>query len=169
MCLGPASGAAVNAALDANCPATDQRGVSRPQGTHCDSGAFELEAQYLPKGADLAIVKQGRRARAEITYLLIIQNHGPERATSVKVIDRLDEDLTFVSVATSRGTCAYKPQPRKVKCQLGKLSSGAAVTIELVVDYRRPSGVVSNAARVKTATSDPNPANNTAVVEVELD
>jgi hypothetical protein len=25
-----------------NCPATDQRGVARPQGTGCDSGAFEL-------------------------------------------------------------------------------------------------------------------------------
>jgi hypothetical protein len=26
-----------------NCPATDQRGVSRPQGAGCDIGAFELE------------------------------------------------------------------------------------------------------------------------------
>ncbi len=27
----------------AECPATDQRGISRPQGTYCDIGAFELE------------------------------------------------------------------------------------------------------------------------------
>jgi hypothetical protein len=34
---------AIDAALLANCPATDQRGVSRPQGAGCDIGAFELE------------------------------------------------------------------------------------------------------------------------------
>ena len=34
---------AIDAALLANCPATDQRGVSRPQGAGCDIGAVELE------------------------------------------------------------------------------------------------------------------------------
>jgi CSLREA domain-containing protein len=33
---------AVDAALAANCPATDQRGTARPQGRGCDIGAFEL-------------------------------------------------------------------------------------------------------------------------------
>lgn len=32
---------ALNAAAAATCPATDQRGVNRPQGAGCDSGAFE--------------------------------------------------------------------------------------------------------------------------------
>jgi hypothetical protein len=32
------------------CPATDQRGISRPQGSGCDLGAYELQtfSQYLP-------------------------------------------------------------------------------------------------------------------------
>lgn len=34
---------AINAGNDAACPATDQRGVSRPQGPRCDIGAFEAE------------------------------------------------------------------------------------------------------------------------------
>jgi beta-glucanase (GH16 family) len=34
---------AIDAGDNAGCPATDQRGVSRPQGTGCDVGAFELE------------------------------------------------------------------------------------------------------------------------------
>jgi len=34
---------ATDAGDDAQCPATDQRGVARPQGAHCDIGAFELE------------------------------------------------------------------------------------------------------------------------------
>ena len=33
--------AAIDAGDDANCPATDQRGVARPQGAHCDIGAYE--------------------------------------------------------------------------------------------------------------------------------
>jgi hypothetical protein len=32
---------AIDAADDAACPATDQRGVARPQGAHCDMGSFE--------------------------------------------------------------------------------------------------------------------------------
>jgi hypothetical protein len=31
----------IDAGVDAACPATDQRGVPRPQGPHCDSGAVE--------------------------------------------------------------------------------------------------------------------------------
>ena len=38
--LQPAS-PAIDAADDAACPATDQRGVARPQGADCDVGAFE--------------------------------------------------------------------------------------------------------------------------------
>ena len=34
---------AVDAADLASCPTTDQRGVARPQGAGCDSGAFEQE------------------------------------------------------------------------------------------------------------------------------
>jgi hypothetical protein len=32
---------AIDAASAADCPATDQRGVSRPQGTGCDIGSYE--------------------------------------------------------------------------------------------------------------------------------
>lgn len=42
---------AIDTAVTANCPATDQRGVTRPQGAGCDIGAFELEQlRYLWTG-----------------------------------------------------------------------------------------------------------------------
>jgi len=54
MALLPYS-AAINAGIDAVCAAPpvnnlDQRGIPRPQGAHCDIGAFELQvyALYLP-------------------------------------------------------------------------------------------------------------------------
>jgi hypothetical protein len=35
---------AIDAGADAGCPTTDQRGVARPQGAHCDIGAYESPA-----------------------------------------------------------------------------------------------------------------------------
>jgi predicted outer membrane repeat protein len=45
-----AGSSAIDMGNDSDCPATDQRGISRPQGAHCDIGAFELEIYsiYLP-------------------------------------------------------------------------------------------------------------------------
>lgn len=46
---------AIDAALDARCAPADQRGVARPQGLRCDSGAYEREASTLyvaPAGDD---------------------------------------------------------------------------------------------------------------------
>jgi hypothetical protein len=34
---------AIDAAEDTVCPATDQRGVTRPQGAGCDVGSYEFE------------------------------------------------------------------------------------------------------------------------------
>jgi predicted outer membrane repeat protein len=41
---------AIDTGYDTTCPATDQRGVTRPQGAHCDIGAFEAKAQYTISG-----------------------------------------------------------------------------------------------------------------------
>ena len=38
---------AINAGNDAACPATDERGIARPQGAHCDVGAFESDRIFL--------------------------------------------------------------------------------------------------------------------------
>ena len=38
---------AINTGNDATCPATDQRGILRPQGPHCDIGAYEFDAAII--------------------------------------------------------------------------------------------------------------------------
>jgi hypothetical protein len=38
---------ALNAGNDASCPATDQRGIARPKGSHCDIGSFEMEVSSV--------------------------------------------------------------------------------------------------------------------------
>jgi hypothetical protein len=45
---------AIDAGNDAACPPTDQRGISRPQGAHCDIGAYE--AQFVIYTLDVGIV-----------------------------------------------------------------------------------------------------------------
>ncbi len=55
MALLPGS-PAIDAGDDASCPATDQRGVSRPQGAHCDIGGFELEAANIPTATPTSTV-----------------------------------------------------------------------------------------------------------------
>lgn len=47
MALGTGS-PAIDAGDDANCPATDQRGAARLQGSHCDIGAYEYEFPATP-------------------------------------------------------------------------------------------------------------------------
>jgi YVTN family beta-propeller protein len=49
--------AAIDAGNDAVCPTTDQRGVTRPQGQHCDIGAFEY--QFVPGNYTLTIGQTG--------------------------------------------------------------------------------------------------------------
>jgi CSLREA domain-containing protein len=47
MALGVGS-PAIDAGNDATCASTDQRGISRPQGSHCDMGAYEVQEQSGP-------------------------------------------------------------------------------------------------------------------------
>ncbi len=51
MALGTGS-PAIDAGDDATCEPTDQRGVSRPQGAHCDIGAYEVELQLAVNSLD---------------------------------------------------------------------------------------------------------------------
>ena len=44
MALGAGS-PAIDAGNDGTCASTDQRGVIRPQGSHCDIGAYEYAYQ----------------------------------------------------------------------------------------------------------------------------
>jgi hypothetical protein len=41
-----ANSPAINAGDNASCPSTDQRGVTRPQDSHCDIGAYEITTTF---------------------------------------------------------------------------------------------------------------------------
>jgi predicted outer membrane repeat protein len=55
---------AIDAGNDASCPATDQRGIMRPHGAHCDIGAYEAS---VPSAATL-VLPNGNIATNAPTY-----------------------------------------------------------------------------------------------------
>ncbi len=143
---------------------TDQRGVSRPQGSGCDIGAFEL----VPTGADLAITKSGAPnpvvSGNRLTYTLTATNSGPRDATGVTVTDPLPATVHFNSVSSTQGSCSRsttKPKDGTVTCSLGNLANGASASITIVVTTTTP-GTLTNTATVSGNQTDPNPLNNSA-------
>jgi predicted outer membrane repeat protein len=57
---------AIDAGDDGLCPATDQRSVARPQGAHCDIGAFEKELATVAL-SDLSHTYDGQAKSATVT------------------------------------------------------------------------------------------------------
>jgi uncharacterized repeat protein (TIGR01451 family) len=145
----------------------DQRGVSRPQGSGCDIGAFE----FVPPGADLAIDKSGAPnpvlSGNRLTYTIAVTNNGPQDATGVTVTDALPGSLHFNSVSSSQGTCtrstATNPKPKggTVTCSVGDLANRADANITIVVTATT-LGTLTNTAKVNGNETDPDSSNNSA-------
>jgi uncharacterized repeat protein (TIGR01451 family) len=98
---------ALNSGVTCPPPATDQRGVTRPQGAACDSGAYESRPQ-----ADLSISKTDNGASPmpgqAITYTLVARNGGPTAVTGAVIVDAFPTSLTGVTwtcTASAGSTC----------------------------------------------------------------
>ncbi len=148
---------AINTAFAANCPATDQRGVGRPQGAGCDIGAFEAAVS-----ADLAIAEiippNPVGAGESVTWTIQATNNGAAIATGVKVIDTPPASgLTSISASTTQGSCS--PANGLVTCNLGSLANGASATITIRGDTS-VVGTLSHQVSVSGDQVDNQLANN---------
>jgi len=146
----------------------DQRGVTRPQGTSCDIGAFELSA--TPQ-ADLAVTVSGSPdpvvAGSDLTYTIIVTNNGPSDASSVSLSDTLSSGTTFVSLTQNTGPTWTCTGGATVTCTIASLPNGASATFTLQVRVAPsvPDGsTLSNTVTVTGTTTDSNGANNSATV-----
>ena len=92
-----------------------------------------------------------------LTYTKVT-NQSTVTATGVQVADSLPTTVTFVSVATSQGSCTGGAL---VSCSLGTISPGGSVTITIVVRPNSP-GTILNTATVVGNDPESNTANNTA-------
>ncbi len=84
-----------------------------------------------------------------VTYTLVVTNGGPAEANAVQVVDAFPRDFRFVSASASNGSICNSG----VVCDLGVMTVGKRVTIEVVIDV--PSdvdfGVYTNTATVGSA------------------
>ncbi len=94
----PFGSPAVDAIPAAAClVALDQRGVSRPQGSGCDIGAYEAQLPALrllktvATGGDPAQVRLG----GIVTYTLVLSNAGAATAAGVALTDTLPAGVAF--------------------------------------------------------------------------
>ena len=119
---------AIGAGDNVTCAATDQRGVSRPQGTLCDIGAYEL---IMGGESDLSIAKLDDPDPVTIgttlTYTLQVANAGPDTATLVAVTDELPSGVTFGGSSGVGWTCDHAGGV--VTCTRPSLTVGMAPSI----------------------------------------
>ena len=112
--LWPAS-PAIDAGSDAAdiCPATDQRGMSRPQNLHCDIGAIEAPTR-LPLLVKSVAPVSDVPLHGVVTYTLLLSNRGSESDPDVWVTDTLPAQVAFggwvqnAGASRAGGTLAWR-------------------------------------------------------------
>lgn len=170
LALQPSS-PAIDAGTNAGCPPTDQRGVTRPQGTACDVGAFELvPAPPVAASADLRLKIKPKPKRpvvgSKLAFLLTVANRGPSTATGVVVkgtVPALTRRVAGKKVNGKRPCKLGKVKggKRKLTCQLGNLTTGKPTKLRVVVKTKH-AGKVRVRARVRSGIPDPNLKDNKA-------
>jgi len=128
----------------------DYRGVCAGQEAEADLA--------VSKSASLGEIAVGQ----QLSYQLVVTNGGPDAAETVSVTDTLPAGMQFVSASpecTEAGSL--------VTCALGDLSAEANSSVEITAEAES-EGTLTNTVEVSSATSDPEPGNNTDSVDTEV-
>ncbi len=119
--------------------------------------------------ADLALAMTASPStvpvNSNVTYTLTATNAGPGAATNVTFTDTLPSGLTYVSAASSAGTCSGTAT---VTCNVGTIANGGTATVTLVATATAAAGSITNNASVSSDVADPAPTNNTATAAVTM-
>jgi len=154
---------AIDAGTNEGCPATDQRGVKRPQGASCDIGAYEFQT-IADMGVTQSVSPSAVIGGGEAVFTLKVTDNGPEAASGVEAQDALPPASTLISAVPSQGSCSGSAP---VKCALGSLALGASATVTVTVRLNQ-LGTNTNTASVSSEASDDNAANNQSQLAVAV-
>jgi uncharacterized repeat protein (TIGR01451 family) len=106
-----------------------------------------------------------------LKYMLNVANKGPDVATNVVVSDTTPVGTTFVSAATTAGTCTAPAVGTAgiLSCKVGSLGTGAKVTVTLTVkDTAAAGSILTDTGRASSGTPDPNAKNNAMTVKTNV-
>ena len=113
------------------------------------------------KTASASSIGTGRR----LVYTVKANNLGPSPAANVVLTEDLPDDFTITSTIPSACTLGAG---NVVTCNYASLAkNNKGVSLKVTGKYFTP-GVKRNVASVSAATPDPNPANNTTVLDVTI-
>ena len=149
-------------------------GVADPDNANNTATA---DTAVLP-GADIRIAQKivtsavPAVAGQDVSFQIQPRNDGPAAATNAVVSDTLPAGWTFVSAAGPNWTCGTAGQV--VTCSRASLPFGATDNIAIVATAPNnaavgPTGAsYTNTAGISATSSDPNPANNSGSVNVNV-
>jgi len=101
-----------------------------------------------------------------LTYTFLIQNNGPSTATGVTLTDPLPGTVTFISVATTLGSCSGTST---VTCNIGTMTVGQTATVTIQVQAPLAGGAIAtNTGTVTTTTTDPATPNTASATAYSL-
>jgi glucose/arabinose dehydrogenase/PKD repeat protein len=121
-----------------------------------------LTAVYapVPVGADVGLRSWASRGSGtNLTFLLRVRNNGPVKARTVVLTATLPRQVWLNRVEGASG-CAFNPTTDFLRCPLGTLNAGAVRLLRVRTWLNSSPKSVVNDARVRSSTTDPNPANN---------
>ncbi len=134
----------------------DARGLPRPGGAGCDTGAREEQQTDLTVG--ITDAPDPVTVGDVLTYTITATNAGQSAAAAVAVTASTPDGTSLVDITSSQGTCSGDTS---LRCELGALAPGASATATLRVRPTVP-GTIANRTDVSSELTDTNKANNTA-------
>ena len=147
---------AIDAGTSTGCPATDQRGVSRPQGAGCDIGAYEMGYNLtLSKQVDNPAPLPGQT----VTFTLIVANTDLT-VTNGLISDTLPAGLNFVGPVTLEPAGAGNAGAAPPTLASGlTISNGQRITVTfpVTVSYGLAAGTVLTNTAAISGTQIPTP------------
>ena len=90
----------------------------------------------------------------QFTYSITVENTGTDPALTTTLTDNLPDQVGFVSVTTSEGTCTTEPDPGDdepaLVCNFGTLDPNESAIVTIVVEAQE-AGLASNTATATAA------------------
>jgi uncharacterized repeat protein (TIGR01451 family) len=162
--------------LAPNTGATDTATITSTTTDPNTNNNTSASTANIVTAADIAVAKTGPAtilAGTNITYIITLTNNGPSDAQSVVLTDALPANVTLLAESQLTGPDAFVNAtagnvPRFTAVAVAAGHSDTFGVVGLVASNVPASTVLTNTATGSSATFDPTPANNTAVVNTTV-